>query len=355
MLNLTGSQQQQAKDALLNPTEGGVIQLLMAEPMLAKSLVQDPQGTLQKNKALQEALMNDPQMKEIVKKNMDDPRVQQFLKEKAREAATQAANNFRASAIAAGAKGLHAFKKYVQGGPAGIQMLCFLTGGFTVVVGIIGLIDVFGAIFSPFTFILNIYVLFFGLVTVVVEADEQRLADTPVLEYAAPKTVDAQKFFNSEAKFLTLLWGRGLFYIFIGLLMITQSCLVCLFFLAGAANITVGVLSLLTHFGVDVDIDYMQDQAGQLYERVSSAADADASQFSSAVESWKKSSAASDKLLKALYSQATVGDEKGERPSGFFNSGERAEYDARVKLQGMTTLDAKKEFVARCKAKGLSW
>ena len=68
-----------------------------------------------------------------MKQNANDPRVQEYVKLKAKEAAVAAAGNFKAKALDIGAQGLDAFKKYVQGGPAGIQMLSFLSAGTTAI------------------------------------------------------------------------------------------------------------------------------------------------------------------------------------------------------------------------------
>ncbi|CAD7942408.1 unnamed protein product [Amoebophrya sp. A120] len=341
MLGLGGT----TKSALLEAKDSGVVSLILSDPQLQADLLKDPQSALQNNKKLQEAVMKDPEMQKIAKDNaqnlLQDPRVKDFLKEQAKNAAGKAMQALRGSAV----KGLEAFKKYVQAGPAGIQMLCFLSGCFTLVIGVLGVINLFSAIESPFTFVMNIYVLTFGLVALIVEADEERLSETPLLEYVAPKILVAQELLHVEAKFLTLLWGRGLFYVFVGLLMATQ-CWLCFFFLAGAANVTVGVLCLLTHFGVDIDIDYMSRQAGTAYDKISTVTDADAAQFGRAAEAWAKSSSSGDKLCKALHKQATEGDVTGERPTGMFNATAKSEYDARQKLIGMATTDAKREFVA---------
>eukprot|EP00392_Amoebophrya_sp_AT5.2_P008142 g8161.t1 len=341
-------------DPLVAAHDSKVAQLILSDPEVQAAILKDPQGALQSNAKLQQAVMEDPQMQAYVKNNAgnmaQDPRVQAFLKQKAKEAGAELLKNVRSSA----AKGMDAFKKYVQAGPAGIQMLCFITGGFTFVVGLLGIINLFSMFETPFTFVMNLYVVSFGAITIIVEADDERMKHTPILEYVAPKVEQLQGYLNEEAKFLTLLWGRGFFYVFIGLLMGTQ-CWVCLFFIAGAANITMGVLCLLTHFGVEVDIDYMQDMAGDAYDRISSMSDADAAQFGRAAEAWAKSSLSSDKACKALHAQATEGDVQGERPSGFFDASAKAEYDAKKALVGMSKTEAKREFVARCKAKGVKW
>ena len=97
-----------------------------------------------------------------------------------------------------------AFKHYVEEGPQGVQMLSFFSGLFTTVVGILGILDVFGAVFSPFWFLINLYIVVFGAVTALVECDVDRLATIPVLEFIAPKVLEFQKCANEEAKFLTL-------------------------------------------------------------------------------------------------------------------------------------------------------
>jgi len=62
-----------------------------------------------------------------------------------------------------------AFQKYVEEGPAGISMLCFITGLFTMCVALLDIINIFQVLFDPFTFILSAYVLLFSSVTAVLE------------------------------------------------------------------------------------------------------------------------------------------------------------------------------------------
>lgn len=125
------------------------------------------------------------------------------------------------------------------------------------VLGVLNLINMFSALVSPFYFIINIYVLFFGFVTLCVETSEEQLKEVPIGEYLAPHLLKIQKLLNEECKFLTLIWGRGVFYFFIGMLMASQ-CWVCLFFIVGAANMAVGVLMILLHFGISPTEEFLQ-------------------------------------------------------------------------------------------------
>lgn len=140
--------------------------------------------------------------------------------------------------------------KYVQEGPAGISMLCFLGGMATTVAGVIGLLNL-GTIFTaPFTYVLNGYLTLFGLVTFLLEADLESFKTMKVLGRFAPFVDQYQGEVFVRAKFLTELRGRGMYYLFVGSLAITQ-CFFCLFFLIGAWNVLMGMLCLLMSFGIN--------------------------------------------------------------------------------------------------------
>jgi len=60
----------------------------------------------------------------------------------------------------------------------------------------------------------------------------------------------------NRANILTELRGRGLFYIFIGTLAMTQ-CFFCLLFICGLWNLVMGVLCTLMSFGIN-PADHLQ-------------------------------------------------------------------------------------------------
>lgn len=84
--------------------------------------------------------------------------------------------------------------------------------GFLVILDLSRLTD------YPVHYIVHVYLLFFGLVSCMTELDPNFV----------PKTIHAplegfQHKLHDYAKALTMLWGRGIFYIFVGALMISQT------------------------------------------------------------------------------------------------------------------------------------
>lgn len=182
----------------------------------------------------------------VMAATVQNPQVQEAIKARASEAATQGWEAAKVGGVQAASE-LH---KYVQEGPAGISILCFLGGCATSVVGALGMLNL-GQIFSdPFHYVLSIYLFGFGLVATLLEADVDMLSGRAVIGKLAPLAEHYQEEIFIRAKFLTELRGRGLFYAFIGTLSITQ-CWFCLFFLAGLWNLLMGVLCLMMSFGIN--------------------------------------------------------------------------------------------------------
>jgi hypothetical protein len=177
---------------------------------------------------------------------LQNTQVQDYLKAQGKEAASQ---GWEAAKVG-GSAAVTDFHKYVQEGPAGISILCFCGGGATCIIGLIGMLNI-GKIFSdPFHYVLSCYLTAFGLVTVLLEADTEKLAGRNVIGKLAPLCEHYQMEIFERSKFLTELRGRGFFYIFVGTLAITQ-CWVCLYFLSGLWNLLMGVLCLMMSFGIN--------------------------------------------------------------------------------------------------------
>lgn len=102
---------------------------------------------------------------------------------------------------------------------------------------------------SPFTYVLSVYLTFFGLVAVLLEMDVEKFSHVPSVGKLAPHLHKYQKNVFEYARFLTQLKGRGAYYIFVGSLAVVQ-CMLCLFFIVGAFNIFVGVVSIMLAFGM---------------------------------------------------------------------------------------------------------
>lgn len=160
----------------------------------------------------------------------------------------QAQSGLQAATTGAGTAILE-LRKYVQEGPAGVSMLCFLGGLATIFAGFIGLLNL-GGLASPFHYVLNAYLFVFGVVTVLLEADMESFKQMSFLGRFAPFVEQYQKEVFQRANFLTQLRGRGFFFLFVGSLAITQ-CFFCLFFVVGVWNVLMGVLCLLMSFGIN--------------------------------------------------------------------------------------------------------
>lgn len=187
---------------------------------------------------------------------LNDPTVQAHIK----DAAYQQAQQGYAVAREGAATAVQELRKYVQEGPAGISILCFLGGIATTVVGFLGLLNISGGLTSPFTYVLNAYLTMFGIVTFLLEADMESFKNMKVLGKLAPFVEQYQHEVFNRAKVLTELRGRGFYYVFVGSLAITQ-CFFCLLFLVGVWNLLMGVLCLLMSFGIN-PADHMHMQPG---------------------------------------------------------------------------------------------
>eukprot|EP00397_Hematodinium_sp_SG-2012_P035749 GEMP01038501.1.p1 GENE.GEMP01038501.1~~GEMP01038501.1.p1 ORF type:complete len:308 (+),score=64.55 GEMP01038501.1:95-1018(+) len=288
-------------------------------------------------------------LRDVTEQLIKDPRVQEqaleFGKEQARVGAKKG--------IELGQKGLLAFKSYVEAGPEGIQILCLLGGCVTFVVGVLNLLDLL-EIFNPFKLLMNIYTVIFGIITICVEADVDRLEETPVLNLVARSVEKVQEYLHENAKFLTLLGGRGIFYIGVGLVMASRChSPLCLFFIAGAANCVTGVLCICMYFGHVPNFKKLHDKAKEVHKEVTGRqSEFDRAEAGYSDDFQKQIPTKTKKEMNALLKQATRGDlnpRDEPRPQGLFNMAAKAEWEARKKLLGTTTEEAKQLFVIRAK------
>lgn len=161
-------------------------------------------------------------------------------------------------------RSLDVINSYVQMGPQGLSVLCFFVGLGTVVLGSLQAVTevMTGAVFiGPFHFVLSLYTVFFGFTAVLLESDADRINTLPVIGPFGIHLHQWQKFVHEFAFFLTRLRGRGVFYIFIGTLCISE-CLFCPFFILGLANGGLGVFCMLLSFGIKPDVSYSNVQKG---------------------------------------------------------------------------------------------
>eukprot|EP00443_Scrippsiella_acuminata_P131627 CAMPEP_0115577120 /NCGR_PEP_ID=MMETSP0272-20121206/2908_1 /TAXON_ID=71861 /ORGANISM="Scrippsiella trochoidea, Strain CCMP3099" /LENGTH=341 /DNA_ID=CAMNT_0003011921 /DNA_START=46 /DNA_END=1072 /DNA_ORIENTATION=- len=109
------------------------------------------------------------------------------------------------------------FLDYVEEAPRRLSLMCFLGGLAIMVNGLLGVLDVFQVFDHMIYYVVNLYQVFFGLVTCITELHPDVSPDM----YAS--FFKLQKFMHEWAKGLTTLWGRGLFHLFQGTLAMLSS------------------------------------------------------------------------------------------------------------------------------------
>jgi len=136
-----------------------------------------------------------------------------------------------------------AFKRYVEETPATLKVMCFIGGIAVVVNGIFGVLDLFSVFDKPVYYVVNAYQVFFGIVTCVTELDEDWCGGN-VHSWLHQR----QKWMHEWALGLTMLWGRGLFYVFQGVLALVSSSLLSVGVVIGLYMVVSGGLCINQHF-----------------------------------------------------------------------------------------------------------
>jgi len=140
---------------------------------------------------------------------------------------------------------------YVQRGPEGMSWLCFVGGLVTCAFGLMGLLNIFDVVFEPLYYVVNLYQLFFGLATCILEAPKEWVRTSYKLQ-------DFQSTIHEYAKFLSTFGGRGLFYLFQGSLAISLTG-VSPQFLLGWYMFGTGLLCIAAQYKIiPEDIDFRQ-------------------------------------------------------------------------------------------------
>ncbi|CDJ64887.1 Chromosome III, complete sequence, related [Eimeria necatrix] len=149
-----------------------------------------------------------------------------------------ATSRFQEVLLSGGSKVLQQATEFLGEGPKPLRFLCFIGGLMTVVTSGLACINIFSILVEPSNYILQVYLVLFGLLTMAVEAK-----DIPPLERMRP-------FFFSWFRFLTVPGGKGCFYIFYGSL--SLSLWRSSFFLAlvGIYTASMGIVCVLVHFGM---------------------------------------------------------------------------------------------------------
>lgn len=140
-----------------------------------------------------------------------------------------------------------AFHAYIEEAPHRVNVMCFIGGCAVVFYNIWGILNPFDALSNPDSFVkytAGVYCVFFGLVTCLTELHP---------EFAGPVHDSLQKFqvkMHEWAKGLTMLWGRGLFYMFQGSMIAANAGI------SDIIGLSVGVYMMLC--GIILGSLYMQ-------------------------------------------------------------------------------------------------
>lgn len=328
-----------------------------------------PQGASQAIAPASAAWRDQPQplAVAVAEQAFADPVMREAIKQQAIVVGGHAAD----AAKYCGRKGLMAFQDYIQQGPQGVSVLCFVGGLATTTLGAMSICNVFGTVMDPFHYLLNVYVFVFGLATAMIEADTDRIGMlmAPFDRLAEPIT-RAQAWLHEECRLLTRLRGRGFFYLYQGTLMVTQ-CVFCLLFLCGLYSVIMGVVCILMSFGITPDVELIAESAGlgaggPPYSLVSASAEGSSPTaaagisdqlFRKAELAWKRHKeqlpGKTCRELWALHKQATAGDCNEPKPDGVFNGSAKEQWRLWNGLQGVSEQDAKAMFIERLRRDGV--
>jgi len=129
-----------------------------------------------------------------------------------------------------------AIRKELEG-PMALRVICGLAGLALTVCSVLGMLNIPALVTHPARFLLQIYEAIFGLVICGVE-----LKDVPC--HGAVRDLS-----NKWFPFLTIVGGKGLFYIFVGSLGAAFGMINLLVFIPAMAVLACGVVLVLFHFG----------------------------------------------------------------------------------------------------------
>lgn len=141
-----------------------------------------------------------------------------------------------------GNKVLQQATEFMGEGPKPLRFLCFFGGLVTVAASGLACLNILSFLAHPSNYILQLYLVLFGILTMVVEAK-----DIPPLERMRP-------FFTSWFRFLTVPGGKGSFYLFYGSLSISLWRSSFILALVGIYTASMGIVCILVHLGMRQEI-----------------------------------------------------------------------------------------------------
>eukprot|EP00927_Polykrikos_kofoidii_P027173 TRINITY_DN24008_c0_g1_i1.p1 TRINITY_DN24008_c0_g1~~TRINITY_DN24008_c0_g1_i1.p1 ORF type:complete len:252 (-),score=40.37 TRINITY_DN24008_c0_g1_i1:38-793(-) len=226
--------------------------------------------------ATQQALLKDPLVQETMRKHGEEalrnPEVQaqvlKVCKEKFPQYAGMAASEVRNwandPAVQAQAKeyagiGLAyladagaEIMNEIEQGPSGVRILSFFVSVASAALGILCLVDIFSSIGHPILYLISVYQFIFALTTCLFEAPPERIEQLEAKTGIQISTYQDKMI--KHAGFLTILLGRGLFYIFQGSMWLVFASLLSIsgiFKIAvGLSLCFIGILHLLMAKGI---------------------------------------------------------------------------------------------------------
>mmetsp|Transcript_69382 Transcript_69382/g.136151 ORF Transcript_69382/g.136151 Transcript_69382/m.136151 type:complete len:262 (-) Transcript_69382:105-890(-) len=222
---------------------------------------------------MQDKLLKDPRVQASIKQAgtdaLSDPAVQKMIvdacqehfpeyaeaaknkvKDWAKDPAVQAkAKKYAGVALAfVGSAGDQVLKQIEQG-PTGVRLLAFLGSTASAVNAVLSLINIFRVFGHAILYMVSVYQFIFSVTTVLFEMKPEWVTSIedklhiPVSKY--------QDMLLDNAKFLSLVGGRGMFYIFQGTLWLAfASFSDFVNLLIGLFLVFIGVVHVLMHFGV---------------------------------------------------------------------------------------------------------
>lgn len=136
---------------------------------------------------------------------------------------------------------------YVEEEPKRLSYLTLCGGIVVSLYGLVGLLNIFGFFEHPFSYGMNLFVVFFGMVTCVMEMEADRPSD------ASESTLyNLQSLLDEWANALTTLWGRGFFNLFQGSFIVFSSATFNMGIFIGVYLMFVGVLHLFLYLRTPV-------------------------------------------------------------------------------------------------------
>lgn len=102
-----------------------------------------------------------------------------------------------------------AIQEYMQKGATGLRFLAFVGGAGITLTGLLNIAQITGLITEPMYYLVNIYQVLFGVGILLLEAE-------PALVDKYESLSKGQAWVQENLQVLTTVWGRGVFYLYVG-------------------------------------------------------------------------------------------------------------------------------------------